>query len=310
MEEIMGKDVMIQRESPGVGEIAEYGTYVKCNLKGYYYSLQAMQRSTEVPFETLKSQTYQIGEGDAIPGLELALRHSRVGEKLTVYCASRFAYGATGRNLKVEDNGKKEPFENQNEHSKTNKDTTPATIPPDQDVEYYVEILTHRTDRELDDEFQSRYEAEVKNIENEEQKSEILNRLLVLQSLQSRKESGNRWFSYGEFARAAKAYSKATQVAEGYFNKPIPPEESDGKSLEEKVMESEAKKEERIPEEDTEVVQIYVSCLNNLAACKLAQKDYYQAKDLCTKVLEFSPFNPKALLRAAKAALATDVRIL
>jgi len=39
---------------------------------------------------------YKIGEGEAVPVLELALRHMRVGEELEAYGISRFAWGPDG----------------------------------------------------------------------------------------------------------------------------------------------------------------------------------------------------------------------
>lgn len=317
----MGKDVVVQRKSPGEGETAEYGTVVKCHLTGYFYSTVTKERTSDEPFEVLKDQSFQIGEADTVPGLELALRHARKGEKLSVFIASRFAFGIAGRNYQAANQGntEKKNFEGENEQNNEKldlkspaiKESNVVVVPPDQDIEYEIEVLTHRTDREFDSEFLQRFESACNGTLTEEEKEDLRNRLLTLQSLQLRKESGNRWFSYGEYGRAAKAYSKATQISEGYFNKPTGEGEAgdadNTKSLEEKVLESEAKKEEKIPAEENEVVVVYVSCLNNLAACKLATKEYYQAKELCTKVLEFSPFNAKALLRAAKASLATDV---
>ncbi len=318
----MGKDVVVQRKSPGEGETAEYGTVVKCHLTGYFYSTVTKERTNDEPFEVLKDQSFQIGEADTVPGLELALRHARKGEKLSVFIASRFAFGIAGRNYQAVNQGNAEKKNGEGENEQNNekldlkspaiKESNAVVVPPDQDIEYEIEVLTHRTDREFDSDFLRRFESASNETLTEEEKEELRNRLLTLQSLQLRKESGNRWFSYGEYGRAAKAYSKATQISEGYFNKPATGEGEGGegdntKSLEEKVLESEAKKDEKIPAEENEVVAVYVSCLNNLAACKLATKEYYQAKELCTKVLEFSPFNAKALLRAAKASLATDV---
>jgi len=316
----MGKDVVVQRKSPGEGETAEYGTVVKCHLTGYFYSTVTKERTSDEPFEVLKDQSFQIGEADTVPGLELALRHARKGEKLSVFIASRFAFGIAGRNYQAANQGNTEKKNGEGENEQNNekldlkspaiKESNVVVVPPDQDIEYEIEVLTHRTDREFDSEFLQRFESACNGTLTEEEKDDLRNRLLTLQSLQLRKESGNRWFSYGEYGRAAKAYSKATQISEGYFNKPTGEGEAgdadNTKSLEEKVLESEAKKEEKIPAEENEVVVVYVSCLNNLAACKLATKEYYQAKELCTKVLEFSPFNAKALLRAAKASLATD----
>ena len=306
LQEIMGKDVMIQRIRSGEGELAEYGTVVKCNLTGYLYSLESKERLSSEPFETLKDQSFQIGEGDTFPGLELALRHSKKGEILTLFCNSRFAYGFAGRNYKEETEKNSAGNDNDNE-SKSTKSSV-FSIPPNTDVEYLIEILSHRGEKELDPEILKLHENKLLSLP-EEERSTLMNRLLTTQALNFRKEAGNRWFSYGDYQRAAKAYSRATQISEGYFNVAGPTGEdaADEKTMVEKVQAMENKKQERIPEEDNEIVNLYVNCLNNLAACKLAQKEFQQAKELCTKVLEFSPFNPKALLRAAKASLATDV---
>jgi hypothetical protein len=313
MEEIMGKDVVIKRVKSGTGEIAEYGTVVKCNLRGYFYSMENKERTSSPPFEVLQNQTYQVGEGDTIPGLELALRHSRQGEQLTLFCVSRFAYGTTGRNYHKNSEQDKKTSNTYDSESELKSERASLSkiipIPPNTDLEYEIEVLSHRGERELDPEFAKRHEKELENAPTFEAKGEVLNRLLTVQSMLVRKEAGNRWFSSGDYPRAAKAYSRSTQIAEGYFNSTQGSNEEE-KTVEEKVMEKERKKQERIPVADNEIVNIYVNCLNNFAACKLGMKEYHEAKELCTKVLEFSPFNAKALLRAAKASLATDVRKL
>lgn len=43
-----------------------------------------------------KNIRYRIGESEAIPGLELALRHMFLGEEADVFCISRFAWGPAG----------------------------------------------------------------------------------------------------------------------------------------------------------------------------------------------------------------------
>eukprot|EP00434_Breviolum_minutum_P026292 symbB.v1.2.023235.t1/scaffold2113.1/size88989/1 len=43
-----------------------------------------------------KNMRYRIGESEAIPGLELALRHMVLGEEAEVSCISRFAWGPAG----------------------------------------------------------------------------------------------------------------------------------------------------------------------------------------------------------------------
>eukprot|EP01033_Poteriospumella_lacustris_P000460 gene460-303_t len=103
-----------------------------------------------------------------------------------------------------------------------------------------------------------------------------------------------------------KAYSRATQFAEGYFN-PDKNKKSLGESVEDaaKSLEEQQQHEQKAID-DRDLVEVYIACLNNLAACKISLKDYSAAKDLCVQVLQLSPWNGKALLRAAKATLAMD----
>jgi hypothetical protein len=307
MEEIMGKDIMIKRVKPGEGELAEFGTIVRCNLKGYFYSIEKAERLYQDPFEVLHDQSFQVGEGDGVPGLELALRHSKQGEKLHVYCSYRFGYGTTGRNHTEKSSSTESKLSDNSKESETAKSTS-SIVPPNMDLEYELEILHHRGEKELDPDFLKKHKALIDAAEDESSKSAVMSRILTMQMMLGRKEAGNRWFSCADYGRAAKSYSKATQLAEGYFNATsgAPEDEDKEKTIEEKALEMAEKNAQRIPAEDSEVVNLYVSCLNNLAACKLSQKDYYKAKELCVKVLEFSPYNGKALLRAARAALATD----
>lgn len=72
------------------------------------------------------------------------------------------------------------------------------------------------------------------------------------------------------------------------------------------IAEAEAKKRQFDPADEV-LLEIYVSCLNNMSACQLKLGDYTKAKDICIRVLEIQPMNLKALLRAAKAALSTHV---
>eukprot|EP01034_Spumella_vulgaris_P030809 gene30809-38079_t len=94
-----------------------------------------------------------------------------------------------------------------------------------------------------------------------------------------------------DFARAARAYSNGTRLADNYF-----------KSVSKTDIEQDTG--ESIDPLDLTVVAVYVACLNNLAACHISMGEFLKAKDMCIKVLEFDSSNEKALLRAAKATLA------
>jgi tetratricopeptide (TPR) repeat protein len=293
MEELMGPDLLLERVRSGIGAIAEVGVIVKCNYRGYFYSMKDKKRISEEAFEECREQSFQIGEGDCVPGLELALRNSHVGEILKVYSASKFAYGYVGRCFA----------------EKGGAGSKVTTIPPDMDLEYEIEITSHLHDNELEASIAEKCEREIQKVDGEEDKSVIYHRFHTLQAMQFRKEAGNRWFSYNDFPRAAKAYSRATQLADGYFN-PNKGKKPLGETAEEasKVLQEQHEQDQRpVDQEDKDLVDVYIACLNNLAACKLSLKEYSSAKDICVQVLELSPLNGKALLRAAKATFALDL---
>lgn len=288
----MGTDLLFEKVRPGIGEMAEVGVIVKCNYRGYFYSMEEKRKTAEEPFEEYRDQCFQIGEGDCIPGLELALRQSHTGEIFKVYIASKFGFGFTGRCSKADGVASKV-----------------ASVPPDTDLMYEVEVTKHLADGELDESLQNKCEKDLLKANDEDEKSLVLRRYSTLQAMQLRKEAGNRWFSYQDFLRAGKAYSRATQFAEGYFN-PDKNKKSLGESVEDaaKSLEEQQQHEQKaIDDDDRDLVEVYIACLNNLAACKISLKDYSAAKDLCVQVLQLSPWNGKALLRAAKATLAMDV---
>lgn len=298
--ELMGRDIVVQRLVAMHGEIAEVNVTVCCDLKGYFYSSAERRRLREEPFEVAENQCYQIGEGDAMPGLELGLRHSKVGETLRIRIASRFAYGEGGRNY---DPAAISP----GDLSLSNVPV--GVIPPNMDLEYEVTVRAHVPDSALCEDMQQRYEALTAGMaeDDEDGRRAILGRLQVLQGLTLRKDAGNRWFHGKDYPRAAKAYSRATKLADSYFNKEKNDKLSLAETLEDKAQAMAEAEQRTVPAADLEVVAVYVTCLNNLVACKLSQGDYLQAKDLCVKVLEMEPRNAKALVRAAKAALALDI---
>lgn len=121
-EEVLGSDVMFKRISPGQGPTAEMGTLVTCDYRGYF-------NDDESPFEVMTNQRFKIGETDTFPGLELALRHSSVGETLRVKVNSRFAYGPDGRPAWKAGDGREVP-----------------AIPANSDLEYEVTIISHVAD--------------------------------------------------------------------------------------------------------------------------------------------------------------------
>jgi tetratricopeptide (TPR) repeat protein len=168
-------------------------------------------------------------------------------------------------------------------------------IPPNTDLEYEVEVLSHLLQHSVDPDVTKEYNStffnsEVTDINQLNQ--EDLNRLIKLSELILRKECGNRWYLYQDYPRAAKAYSHGTKIAHDYFNS---------------TKGSPDEVEYRIEKLDEPLLTAYITCLNNLAACHLSTGEFLKAKDMCIKILELDANNIKALLRASKATLALYV---
>ena len=328
----MGKDLVMKRIRSGSGAVAEMGTVVLCNLTGYF----VVDNLTQIiPFEDYKDQRFKIGESDAVPGIEMALRFSKVGDVLRVKFNSKFGYGHDGRPA-INISESKELVNGAAESAGQEKKVI-APIPPDTDLEYEIEVLTHLCDGAIEPELLNKYPFLVNDSkqlgveELEVARARHTDRLVALTELSQRKEAGNRWFSYGDFSRAARAYSKGTQVADRYFNGNANTKDRNAEALqslsqsggqeggagvaqaEAALAEAEKEKEaqrRRFQSGDEEVLGAYVSCLNNMAASQLRLGQSAKAKDLCIRVLELDPCNHKALLRAAKAALSTHVSAL
>lgn len=222
----MGDDICVKYSERGNGDVASVGTVVTANLTGYFAS------NPDVPFERLVNQRARIGDTDLIPGLELPLRHSRVGDIFLVRCASKFAYGPVGRPAN-ESGGE-----------------SVVAIPPDSDLQYEVVIIAHQGEEDLPPNSRDRVVFEV--------------------SL--RKDCGNRWYSYSDYTRAGRAYSKGAEAADNYLKTAVQEQEQDGGDDDWTVRES-------------ALVELYSACLNNLAACYLHKNEYLKAKEVFHYIL-------------------------
>eukprot|EP01041_Mallomonas_annulata_P005959 gene5959-12028_t len=110
--ELMGNDLRFKKIKIGSDTSVELNSNVTCSIHTYTLPSNAL-------VEFVDKESFLIGEADTIPGLELCIRHSNLGDKIEVFCSSRFAYGTKGR----------PPFGN-----------SPA-IPPDTDLRFDVYIL-------------------------------------------------------------------------------------------------------------------------------------------------------------------------
>ena len=178
-EDYMNKEILKCIIKKGEGnETASVSTVCKCNLKGFIkqkHEDSSIQPQFDlVPFEILTDQHFQIGESDAFPALELALRHALVGEIFRVRSTSKFAFGSSERPVLKSHSTSEKPI-----------DTIPF-IPANTPLEYEVEVLEHIDSSNYSD-------PNYNSTSN-----------LVLRDILIRKECGNRWFSYNEYAKAGK----------------------------------------------------------------------------------------------------------
>ncbi|GKV18044.1 hypothetical protein SLEP1_g28474 [Rubroshorea leprosula] len=118
------------------------------------------------------------------------------------------------------------------------------------------------------------YEAEMVSFVKEKESWE-LNSQEKIEAAGEKKEAGNVLFKTGKYKRALKRYEKAVNFID--YDSTFSDEEKQQAKL------------------------LKVTCNLNNAACKLKLKDYKQAEELCTKVLELDSKNVKALYRRAQA---------
>ena len=315
-EEIMNRDVLVKRihNSDQSLPSASFGTSVICNISSYFLTSNSSEEDNTTdlservvssePFEVLVNERYKIGEGDAFPALELALRHSRVGDEFLLRTSNRFAFGLSGRD---------------------------TTIPPNTDLELRVQVLQHVLENEIDKSFIQSQISSILSINSGKFKVSISEnidddiaenekRWAAFSDLCFRKEAGNRWFRYRDFGRAARAYSKGTKVADEYFkaidkyqggaNEMVKMGEDGQMQINPDYREGgQVDGQDPPPDDDRDTIIFlaYLSCLNNLSACHMEQGENLKARDLCIKVLEMDPNNLKALLRAARSSLALHV---
>ncbi|XP_037530702.1 peptidyl-prolyl cis-trans isomerase FKBP8 [Nematolebias whitei] len=92
----------------------------------------------------------------------------------------------------------------------------------------------------------------------------------------SKRERGNVHYQRGDYAFAVNSYSNALQITDS------------------------SSKVDISPEEETELLDVKVKCLNNMAASQLKLDHYDAALKSCVSVLAHEPDNIKALFRMGK----------
>lgn len=116
----------------------------------------------------------------------------------------------------------------------------------------------------------------------------------------SLKDVGNKYFVAKQYTEGIAMYERALGCF-SYFVSTDPDWQKNGIKDENLKLERYAPKSE---EEQTQLMALMVSCVNNVSACQLSMKDYISCIQSCSLVLQIQPANAKALYRRAMARVA------
>lgn len=248
-------------------------------------STTQINKSTEhVPFIQERDWLITLGNGDVLPGLEMAVRFLKLNQCGIVKCHSKFAYGPYGR-CAVAGKGTRTSTSTHNKGSMNTLSPplrVPA-IPPNTDVIYKVKIksiLSQNDMKTKSNTFQIKLFQQMKNIGNHYYKYDWINNDSDADDKKNNANKNDNMNGGHGKIKALKLYNDISK---------------DGISLLEHL--------EHGSDERRQVFFIVVDSLNNIAAVHLREKDYRKAKDAAARAIELDPYNLKALCRAAKATL-------
>lgn len=177
-------------------------------------------------------------------------RHSRVGDKYWLRSSYKFAYGVLGRSGIPRESVR----DTTTNDSKGTVEAGPVVaVPPNMDLEFYIEVTGHYSSayaaakaislRNKED--ITLFDEQVATTAVEDTGSHVSQ---VLAETDLRRTCGNRWFSYGDYPKAGKAYAKGIEHAKNYLQgdstaegaKPEAKETSDEDTVENTEPEAEA----------------------------------------------------------------------
>eukprot|EP00933_Yihiella_yeosuensis_P051472 TRINITY_DN49415_c0_g1_i1.p1 TRINITY_DN49415_c0_g1~~TRINITY_DN49415_c0_g1_i1.p1 ORF type:complete len:434 (+),score=117.32 TRINITY_DN49415_c0_g1_i1:66-1367(+) len=170
-ENMMEGKIRKKTTKAGAGDPPDMERDVRCSFKVF------QAKGTEVLglLQDRRNMRYRIGEGEAVPALELSLRHMLPGEEAEVFAISRMCWGPVG--LPAISNKEKE-------------------IPPDADLRFSV-IL---------------HEVIPKTPTDKQKKMTAQDWRDKVAELTWRKENGNDHFKRKNFVQAAKCYDKGMEI--------------------------------------------------------------------------------------------------
>lgn len=248
------------------------GAVIKCSFKLFMFLDDDGEKDLDrrrgkwISLEERTLESFQLGENDMVKGLEIIFLKGnfRIGDKFRARIDSSLAYGDKGRPA-IQLSNLIQP------------------IPPNTDLEYMIEIADISYFYPYPHNFAVDQNTSkliiTKAIVSTDIDFNTISESGVVAYCNLRKESGNRWFKFQNFDLAANAYGRGAIIADAYMKL--------GTDFDKKKM-----------------TELYIACLNNLAACHISRGNMIRAKAETRKVLEIDPNNVKALLRTARASLA------
>lgn len=369
-DEMMGKDICVKKLVEGEGQSADMKSTVYCSLRMSILTPDSNNGTMKLEeVETLNNERYMVGESDCIPGLELPLRHSKAGDRFLVRCHSKFAYGPNGRpelktkcadgsvhitravppnsNLQFEVYVKDhfDEFQEGEEMAlaaavELMRDGSDGGNGGGDSGDSFVDTVGVDSDATADTAgFSSKKSNQPKFAYKRSTNTRGDPVDVIRNNIVFRKEIGNRWFSYKDYQKAARAYAKGIKTAEDYVSRQVPktPEQVQEESIRAQLADKQQSTHEPTPEEkfmtdkerinkinataaaeakkaadaqkgqevklDPGIITEYVHCLNNLTTSYILLEQWTAAKDVCLRVLELDRNNVKGLIRAAKVSL-------
>jgi hypothetical protein len=125
-----------------------------------------------------------------------------------------------------------------------------VAIPSQMDLEYYVEVTGHYTTASaaasaisLRNTAKSSSDKAIVEVENES-KSIYKD---VLADSELRRVCGNRWFSYSDFPKAGKCYSKGIQYAQTFLQQEMAEDEEKEEKVEKEERVTELVEDDKVP---------------------------------------------------------------
>ena len=278
--ELMGKDLVMKVISTSGGPdddsttehkadaAAEVGDGIRLDFTGrrlLSFDVEDCASENETPCIEKHGCLIALGDGDVIPGLEMAARFLPSGHRAIVKCRSKYAYGASGRRTSA-------------------ADTSSKDLPPNSDVVFDVCVRGIVPSSHLlqDDNLKIELAASKKQLGNECYQYE--------------------WDDHGMGkARALKLYSKARDSMIDLLGEIQTRQEEGGNDTVAAAAAAAAGELDNAKERAASI--LIIDCLNNISAVHLKAKAYGKAKESAATVLQYDPNNIKALCRAARAAI-------